>query len=103
MQQTKLFVVDRAARPLPFEDADVASLIARRLAKGGVTFHSASELMSLEKIKDKADSSKERVRYVLRHTNPDGSKETVLLPKLIRFIPLTSCSSFLTLFELNVF
>jgi dihydrolipoamide dehydrogenase len=45
--QTKVYLIDRAPRILPFEDEDVARVCANNLEKRGVTLHHRSRLVSM--------------------------------------------------------
>ena len=66
--QTKIYVIDRADRILPFEDEDIARLCAKKLEKKGVTIHHDSQLESM-----KVDDGK--VVYTIEHK--EGGKETI--------------------------
>lgn len=46
--KTKVFIIDRAERILPFEDSDIAEVCAANFQKKGVTIHSGATLKSLE-------------------------------------------------------
>lgn len=66
--QTKVYLIDRAERILPFEDEDVARVCARNLEDKGVTVHRRCQLISMEAIG-------EEVEYVIEH--PTGGHETI--------------------------
>ncbi len=66
--QTKVYLIDRADRILPFEDQDVSSLISARLESKGVTVHRRARLLSMEVVDD-------MVEYTLQH--PSGGVETI--------------------------
>jgi len=63
---TKVNIVDRADRILPFEDEDVTNVVANSFINNGVTIHRKSKLQSLE-------VENGRVKYVL--TNSEGAVE----------------------------
>lgn len=65
---TKIHIIDRQPRILPFEDEDVAEEVAASFESLGVTIHRASKLESL-KVKEG------RVEYVI--TNAQGATETI--------------------------
>ena len=46
--QTKVYIIDRADRILPFEDEDVSELISKNLEKNGVTIHRKANLKRIE-------------------------------------------------------
>jgi dihydrolipoamide dehydrogenase len=64
--QTKVYLIDKADRILPFEDEDVSEFIAQNFERNGVTIHRKSALQSMT-IEDG------RVKYVL--TNASGETE----------------------------
>lgn len=66
--RTKVYLIDRAERILPFEDDDVARLCAKNLEARGVTVHRRARLVSLECAGDE-------VEYVIEHTS--GGRETI--------------------------
>jgi dihydrolipoamide dehydrogenase len=65
--KTKVHIIDRQPRILPFEDEDVAEEVAKSFEAMGVVIHRASKLESL-----KIEGGK--VRYVI--TNAEGKTET---------------------------
>lgn len=65
---TRVHLIDRAERILPFEDEDVSELIAQNLERKGVVIHHRAQL---EHINAEPDA----VRYMLRYD--DGSTEEV--------------------------
>ena len=71
---TKVHLIDRADRILPFEDADVSELIARNLERKGVVIHRAAKLERIAL----ADGE---VEYLLSY--PDGRQETVRVEKAL--------------------
>lgn len=60
--KTRVFLIDKADRILPFEDDDVATTVAQNLEASGVTIHRNA---SLESMTIEGD----RVKYILRYTN----------------------------------
>ncbi|TXB66033.1 NAD(P)/FAD-dependent oxidoreductase [Vicingus serpentipes] len=48
--QTKVYIIDRADRILPFEDDDVSELISKNLEEKGVTIHRKANLKRIEVI-----------------------------------------------------
>lgn len=56
--RTEVFIIDRQPRILPFEDEDVAEVVAKQLEAKGVTIHRESKLESLRAVGD-------HVEYVL--------------------------------------
>lgn len=53
--QTKVYIIDRAARILPFEDEDVAGVCARNLEAKGVTVHRGARLVSMQVVDGQVD------------------------------------------------
>jgi len=72
--RTKIHIIDRQPRILPFEDEDVADEVASSFEKAGVTIHRASKLERLA-VKDG------RVEYVV--TNADARSETINVEKAL--------------------
>lgn len=72
--KTKINMIDRQPRILPFEDEDVAEEVSKSFEKLGITIHRASKLESL-KIVDG------RVEYVI--TNAEGKTETIRVDKAL--------------------
>ena len=66
--QTKVYLVDRAERILPFEDEDISRVCSRNLEKKGVTIHHRAGLVSLEVEGDE-------VVYTIEHHT--GGRETI--------------------------
>jgi dihydrolipoamide dehydrogenase len=64
--KTKVYLIDKAHRILPFEDSDVAELVEDSLVKQGAEVHHGSSLVRME-IKN------EQVEYELEYT--DGRRE----------------------------
>ncbi|HVJ95019.1 MAG TPA: NAD(P)/FAD-dependent oxidoreductase, partial [Labilithrix sp.] len=72
--RTKINIIDRQPRILPFEDEDVAEEVASSFEASGVTIHRASKLESLE-VKDG------RVEYVI--VNVEGKSEKISVEKAL--------------------
>ena len=66
--QTKVYLIDRAERILPFEDEDVARVCSANLEAKGVTIHHQAKLISMA-----ADG--DEVEYVIEHKT--GGRETI--------------------------
>jgi dihydrolipoamide dehydrogenase len=66
--QTKVYLIDRAPRILPFEDEDVARICANNLEAKGVTVHRRCRLVSMRVIDD-------QVEYVVEQHS--GGRETI--------------------------
>ncbi|MGB3525591.1 MAG: NAD(P)/FAD-dependent oxidoreductase [Flavobacteriales bacterium] len=71
---TKVHLIDRAPRILPFEDEDVSDLVARNLERKGVVIHHQARL---ERIAAEPDA----VRYLLRFEQ--GGTEEVAVEKAL--------------------
>ncbi|MBX3223299.1 MAG: NAD(P)/FAD-dependent oxidoreductase [Labilithrix sp.] len=72
--RTKIHIIDRQPRILPFEDEDVAEEVASSFEASGVTIHRSSKLESLKVVNG-------RVEYVI--TNADGQSETINVAKAL--------------------
>lgn len=72
--RTKVFMIDKAERILPFEDADVANMVARNLEANGVTIHHESNFEEMQIIDGK-------VQYTI--SLKDGSRETYTVDKAL--------------------
>ncbi len=72
--KTKVYIIDRQDRILPFEDEDVSSLVAGNLEKKGVTIHHNATLERLEEING-------QVEYELSY--PDGKREIIQVEKAL--------------------
>jgi dihydrolipoamide dehydrogenase len=70
--QTKVYLIDKAERILPFEDDDVADMVATNLEENGVVIHRGSQLIRMEH-KDGG------VEYELE--NNDGTREVIQVDK----------------------
>ena len=76
--KTKVYLIDKADRILPFEDEDVSSIVTKNLEKNGVTIHKEAKLVKMEKTTDG------RVEYVLEFK--DKTTETFLVDKALMSI-----------------
>jgi dihydrolipoamide dehydrogenase len=74
MGRTKVYLIDKADRILPFEDDDVAEIISESLVKHGATIHHGSSLKRME-IKNG------KVEYELEYK--DGSTEIINVDKAL--------------------
>jgi dihydrolipoamide dehydrogenase len=72
--KTKVYLIDRQERILPFEDEDISTLVANNMQKHGVTIHSNAKLERIEKIDGE-------VEYELSY--PDGSHEIIRVEKAL--------------------
>lgn len=72
--ETKVHLIDRADRILPFEDADISEIVARNLERKGVIIHRSARL---ERIAVEEDL----VRYEISYA--DGRTETVRVEKAL--------------------
>lgn len=70
--QTKVYLIDKAERILPFEDNDIAEMVANNLEENGVVIHRGLQLIRMEH-KDGG------VEYELE--NKDGSREVIQVEK----------------------
>lgn len=76
---TRVHLIDRADRILPFEDADVSDLVARNLERKGVIIHKQAKLEEIRTIE--ADVHGNEIEYRLSY--PDGRAETVRVEKAL--------------------
>jgi dihydrolipoamide dehydrogenase len=72
--KTKVYLIDKADRILPFEDEDLAKVVADNLEKNGVIIHKESQLERMEVIDG-------RVEYEI--SNIDGSREIIHVEKAL--------------------
>ena len=72
--QTKVYIIDRKDRILPFEDKDISEVVSKNLKAKGVTIHSEAELERIEVINGE-------VEYELSY--PDGSHEVIRVEKAL--------------------
>jgi len=73
-RQTKINIIDQQPRILPFEDEDIAQVIAQNFESMGITIHQASKLTSLRVVDD-------QVEYVL--CNDRGVCEPILVERAL--------------------
>lgn len=78
--KTKVYLIDRADRILPFEDEDISELVAKNLQEKGVTIHHNAQLERLVKVEGE-------VEYELSY--PDGKKEIIRVEKALLAIGRT--------------
>jgi len=76
---TRVHLIDRAERILPFEDADVSEVVAQSLERRGVVIHRQAKLESIAAIPP--DREGNEVEYRLSY--PDGRMETVRVQKAL--------------------
>ncbi|MBS1507289.1 MAG: NAD(P)/FAD-dependent oxidoreductase [Bacteroidetes bacterium] len=72
--RTKVHLIDKGDRILPFEDEDVVSIIERNMENNGVLIHRNSRLISMKEVNN-------RVEYELEYT--DGSQEIFNVEKAL--------------------
>lgn len=72
--KTKVYLIDRSDRVLPFEDEDISEMISKNLKEKGVTIHSKAQLERLEQKNGK-------VEYELSYK--DGRKEIIEVEKAL--------------------
>jgi dihydrolipoamide dehydrogenase len=72
--KTKVYMIDRAERILPFEDADVARMVQTKLEQKGVTVHHRSKLISMKKVGA-------QVEYTIEHHT--GGRETITVDRAL--------------------
>jgi len=72
--KTRIHIIDRQPRILPFEDEDVADVVAASFEAMGIVIHRASKLESLRVVDGK-------VEYVV--TNADGKAETIQVERAL--------------------
>lgn len=78
--KTKVYLIDRADRILPFEDEDITELVARNMEEKGVTIHHNASLVRLEQVDG-------MVEYELSY--PDGKKDVIRVEKALLSIGRT--------------
>jgi dihydrolipoamide dehydrogenase len=71
---TRVHLIDRAERILPFEDEDVSEVIAKGLERKGVVIHRSAKLEHIAVVNG-------QVEYLLSY--PDGRTETVTVEKAL--------------------
>ncbi len=73
-ERTRVFLIDKQPRILPFEDEDIAEVVAKKLEGKGVTIHREANLENMKVVDGK-------VEYELSY--PDGRKETHIVEKAL--------------------
>lgn len=71
---TKVFLIDRADRILPFEDPDIAACVSANLETHGVTIHQSARPIEIV-----ADG--DRVKYTIEHST--GLRETIYVERAL--------------------
>lgn len=71
---TKIYVIDKADRILPFEDQDISQEVSRNLSEMGAVIHGSSSLVRMEIVDGE-------VEYELE--NKDGSREVIRVEKAL--------------------
>lgn len=72
--KTKVYLIDRADRILPFEDEDVAKMVSDNLREKGVTIHKTAKLERMEIVDGE-------VEYEI--SKPDGTSEVIRVEKAL--------------------
>jgi dihydrolipoamide dehydrogenase len=72
--KTKVHIIDRQDRILPFEDKDISSLISSKMEEKGIVIHRQAQLESLKRIGNE-------VEYLLSY--PNGTKEAIRVEKAL--------------------
>lgn len=72
--RTKVHIIDRQDRILPFEDKDISNIVSRNFEDNGITVHSEANLERLENVDGK-------VEYELSYKN--GRKEIIKVDKAL--------------------
>lgn len=72
--QTKVFLIDRAERILPFEDADIARVCSNNLEAKGVTIHHRAKLVAMSRVGTE-------VEYCIEHAT--GGREMIRVEKAL--------------------
>lgn len=78
---TRVHLIDRADRILPFEDEDVSDLVARNLERKGVVLHRQAKLESIRTVEGE-------VEYQLSY--PDGRTECIKVEKALLSVGRTA-------------
>ncbi len=73
--KTKVYLIDRADRILPFEDDDLAEVVTKSLCERGVTIHQCANLVRMQQ-KDGG------VEYEIEH-NKTGKREVIQVEKAL--------------------
>lgn len=72
--QTKVYLIDRAERVLPFEDPDISRVCSTNLEHKGVTIHHRAKLISMQAVG-------EEVEYTIEHHT--GGRETIRVERAL--------------------
>lgn len=72
--KTKVYLIDRQDRILPFEDSDISEIVSENLEEKGVTIHHNAQL---ERLENRGD----HVEYELSY--PDGKREVIQVEKAL--------------------
>jgi dihydrolipoamide dehydrogenase len=72
--RTKVYIIDRQDRILPFEDQDISDIVTRKMEEKGVVVHHNAKLERMEIING-------QVEYELLY--PDGKRETIQVEKAL--------------------
>jgi len=72
--KTKVYIIDRQERILPFEDEDISKMVASNFTEKGVVIHSNAQLERMETINGE-------VEYELSY--PDGRREVIRVEKAL--------------------
>jgi dihydrolipoamide dehydrogenase len=72
--KTKVYLIDRADRILPFEDEDISHICSKNLEAKGVTIHHRAKLLSMQPTPD-------GVSYTIEHHT--GARETIEVQKAL--------------------
>lgn len=91
--KTKVYLIDRANRILPFEDEDISKMVSSNLENNGVTIHHEAQLDRMEIING-------QVEYDLSY--PDGRKETIRVEKALLSVGRTANIGNIGLEEIGV-
>ncbi len=91
--KTKVYLIDRADRILPFEDDDISKMVSSNLESKGAVIHHNAKLERLEKVGNE-------VEYELSY--PDGLREVIRVEKALLSIGRTPNTKALGLEEIEV-
>lgn len=72
--KTKVYLIDRADRILPFEDEDIAQMVSKNLLENGVTIHRTAKLERMEIVDGE-------VEYEI--SQADGTREVIRVEKAL--------------------
>jgi dihydrolipoamide dehydrogenase len=82
--RTKVYIIDRADRILPFEDADIAELVSRRMEDKGITIHRGARLVSMKVVDGEVD-------YVVEYPKQNNRSATYRVEKALLSIGREPC------------